>query len=222
MRFDEALPRLGAAYDQGVLVPFVGAGMSVDACPGWGDFITGLEKQAGIAPAAEDAAATDLVRRANLAVRVLKRDAQPAFIQAMRASLYRPRKAIPGQTRTLARIWWPLVLTTNYDDHFVTAYEQWHRDPRDRLTVLGRSPQDAQQVLSSLSGTSGCLLWALQGHLRPRASTACTRNWWWATRSTAASPTPPSTFAAPSRKSSAAAPFCSWAPAWRTPARCWP
>jgi hypothetical protein len=165
MQFDEALPRLAAAYDQGVLVPFLGAGMSVRACPSWQGLIEGLEGCCGIAPAKDREKPEDLVRRGNRAVRRLKRRGDRAFIDAMRTTLYPPGKAVPDQTRALARIWWPLVLTTNYDDHFATAYRQSHKEERDRLAVLGRSPQDSQQVLSSLSSTSGCLLWALQGYL---------------------------------------------------------
>lgn len=179
MQFDAALPRLAAAYDQGVLVPFLGAGMSRPACPDWVGLISALEEQAGVDPDADDTATTDLVRRGNRAVRLLKRRDDDAFITAMRAALYGGRASrgkngraavsvnhpVPPQTEALGKIWWPLVLTTNYDDHFVKAYHRWHDDPRDRLTVLGRSAQDCQQVLSSLSSPSGCLLWALQGYL---------------------------------------------------------
>jgi hypothetical protein len=164
-RFDEALPRLAAAYNQGVLVPFLGAGMSVPACPGWEGLITGLEECCGIDPAEGGTEPADLVRRGNRAVRVLKRKDSRAFIEAMRSTVYPPGKTPPDQTRALAKIWWPLVLTTNYDDHFETAYNESHPDKRDELLVLGRSPQESQQVLSSLSSTSGCLLWALQGYL---------------------------------------------------------
>lgn len=73
--------------------------------------------------------------------------------------------ATPPQTTGLAKIWWPLVLTTNYDDYFVRAYEDHHQEPRDAVTVLGRSAQDCQQVLSSLSAPYGCCLWSLQGYL---------------------------------------------------------
>lgn len=165
MEFHEALPRLAAAYDQGVLVPFLGAGMSRPACPDWVGLITGLEERCGIDPAAGATGAADLVRRGNRAVRLLKRRAGRAFLDAMRATLYQGRPPVPPQTEALAGLWWPLVLTTNYDDHFVRAYARRHRDARDALTVLGRSAQDCQQVLSSLSSTSGCLLWALQGYL---------------------------------------------------------
>ncbi|HYR06299.1 MAG TPA: SIR2 family protein, partial [Longimicrobium sp.] len=119
----------------------------------------------GIDPTVGATGPSDLVRRGNRAVRLLTRRDDRAFIDAMRATLYRGRPPVPPQTDALARIWWPLVLTTNYDDHFARAYARRHQDARDALTVLGRSAQDCQQVLSSLSSTSGCLLWALQGYL---------------------------------------------------------
>lgn len=165
MQFEEALPRLAAAYDQGVLVPFLGAGMSRQACPDWKGLIAGLEEQCGMDPAAGGTEPVDLVRRANRVVRLLKRRDDAAFLRAMRSTLYGSKLPVPPQTEALGRIWWPLVLTTNYDDHFTAAYHRWHKDPRDELTVLGRSAQDCQQVLSSLSSPSGCLLWALQGYL---------------------------------------------------------
>lgn len=168
MQFHEVLPRLVAAYDQGVLVPFLGAGMSVSACPSWQGLIEGLEGYCSIDSQAASAGTADLVRRGNRAVRLLKRRDHGTFLEAIRATLYPPGKAIPSQTEALAKIWWPLVLTTNYDDHFVTAYNRFQSDERDRLVVLGRSPQDSQKILSSLSSTSGCLLWALQGYLARR------------------------------------------------------
>lgn len=165
MQFDEALPRLAAAYDQGVLVPFLGAGMSVPACPSWKGLIEGLERCCGIDADGAGGEPADLVRRGNRAVRFLKRQDGRAFIEGMRTTVYPAGKKVPPQTEALAQIWWPLVLTTNYDEHFATAYRHGPHEDRDRLVVLGRSPQDSQQVLSSLSSTSGCLLWALQGYL---------------------------------------------------------
>jgi hypothetical protein len=167
MNFREALPRLAAAYDQGILVPFLGAGMSRPACPDWPGLISGLEKQAKI-ECQDGTAAHDLVRRGNRAVRVLRRQGEGTLISAMRKALYKASGDTPAQTAALVRIWWPLVLTTNYDDHFARAYRKQHPDPRDALTIVGRSAQDCQQVLSSLSSASAGMLWALQGYM-PRA-----------------------------------------------------
>ncbi|MBW3655601.1 MAG: SIR2 family protein [Gemmatimonadetes bacterium] len=166
MDFQAALPRLAAAYDQGLLVPFLGAGMSRPACPDWVGLIQGLEAAGGIDPSAGGTGAQDLVRRGNRAVRALRRRNDDAFIAAMRRTLYAQKAGAPPQTEALARLWWPLVLSTNYDDLFVRAYRKYHPASLDAVTVLGRSAQDCQQVLSSLSSPSGCCLWALQGHLK--------------------------------------------------------
>lgn len=91
---------------------------------------------------------------------------------------------MPEQTAALARIPWPLVLTTNYDELFARAYAEADRSnaaisarrrvfSRDVLThheeqllaVLGRSEGDVQRVLSSLAVTDAPILWALQGCL---------------------------------------------------------
>jgi hypothetical protein len=170
MEFERALPRLVSAHDQGLLVPFLGAGMSVGACPDWKDMIQRLEAEAELAPVepGEAELAADLVRRANTAVRILKRRKPGEFPRAVRRALY-PAPDGPSpfapQTNALAQIWWPLVLTTNYDDLFARAYLRNFSKEHDRLHVLGRSPQDCQRVLSSLNATTNCLLWALQGYL---------------------------------------------------------
>jgi hypothetical protein len=70
---------------------------------------------------------------------------------------------IPSQTRALARLRWPLVLTTNYDNHYAAAVGE--RPDAGLFSVVGRSPEDCQAVLSSLSTAGRSLLWALQGYL---------------------------------------------------------
>lgn len=176
MAFESALPRLAAAHDQGVLVPFLGAGMSRPACPDWKTLVAALEREGGVAGDPGATGSADLVRRANRVVRVLKRRDEDGFAGALRRALYggtgAPEPEVPAQTAALARTWWPLVMTTNYDDLFATAYERVFDSPRDALTVAGRSPQDSQAVLSSLSAPAGgSLLWALQGYLPRRRST---------------------------------------------------
>ncbi|HZI03792.1 MAG TPA: hypothetical protein VEZ71_07205, partial [Archangium sp.] len=48
MTFDDILPFLASAYRRGVLVPFIGSGMSIPACTGWLDFLTQLADAAGV------------------------------------------------------------------------------------------------------------------------------------------------------------------------------
>ena len=86
-----------------------------------------LETEAGIEPPPAKASATltgDLIRRANVAVRKIKRGAEGTFIKATRTATFdrdQPDR-IPQQTELLGSIWWPLVLTTNYDNFYEAAF----------------------------------------------------------------------------------------------------
>lgn len=169
--FDRLLPRLVAAYERGRLVPFLGSGMSMPVAKSWKGLITGLEAAAGIAPSTQDADQRPeaLVRRANKATRKLRLADAEHFHSVVRALMGDPRASIPPQTLALARTWWPLVLSTNYDNLFAVAHRRQHgnRDGDGRpIQVLGRCPIDCQHVLSSLSSPSHALLWALQGFLK--------------------------------------------------------
>jgi hypothetical protein len=73
---------------------------------------------------------------------------------------------MPAQTKALARLWWPLVLSTNYDNLYEAAFhEQFKGSSAHQLVVVGRSIEDCQRVLNSLSVAGRSLLWALQGYL---------------------------------------------------------
>jgi hypothetical protein len=166
--FENVLPRLAATFEAGRLVPFIGSGMSAPVCTSWPAFIESLERSAGIAggPLTATSPREVLVRRANLAVRTLKRARPGSFAAAVRAGLLaRPGEAPAAlpQTDALARLDWPLVLTTNYDNCYAAAF---HRLAAGReLAVLGRGVEDCQRVLTSLSNAGRSLLWALQGYL---------------------------------------------------------
>lgn len=172
IRFEQMLPRLSAAYERGRLVPFIGSGMSMPVARSWRGLIEGLETAGGIEPssAPADLEPEGLVRRANKATRKLRLADEERFFEVVR-ELMGPAKSVPtAQTMALARTWWPLVLTTNYDDLFVAAHRKHHTGDaahgRDRpIQVLGRSPIDCQCVLSSLTSPSHAILWALQGYL---------------------------------------------------------
>ena len=168
--FETILPRLVATYEIGRLVPFIGSGMSRQTCTDWATFIRQLEDAGGCAEAAaieSDTPRDVLIRRANKAVRTLKRGEAGAFAKAVRAGLLTagtdPR-VIPPQTRSLARLSWPLVLTTNYDNCYAAAFHD-HAEERE-LIVVGRGAEDCQRVLTSLSTPGRPLLWALQGYLK--------------------------------------------------------
>lgn len=193
--FTRALPRLITAYDRGLLVPFLGAGMSRERCPDWTGLVTRLEREAQVETTPESQKA-DLVRRANRAVqRLALRSTEPAprvgyLANALRRAIYddAPSGDTPRQTLALAKLWWPLVITTNYDDLFAASYAEQHGDASvgqtggdgaaDQtlvmhsgaiLRVLGRNRSDCQQVLTSLSVTSATVLWAIHGFLPHRA-----------------------------------------------------
>ena len=167
--FDTLLPRLASAYEQGRLVPFVGSGMSRRACSDWPTLIASLEVSAGLGDGAglgNDAPRDVLIRRANNAVRTLKRGAPGAFARAVRAALLSNEPAVPPvspQMQALTRVWWPLALTTNYDNCYAAAFNQ--NFGSRQLAVVGRGAVDCQRVLTSLLTAGRSLLWALQGYL---------------------------------------------------------
>ena len=167
---ETVLPRLVATYEAGRLVPFIGSGMSLPACTNWWTFINGLE--AAVSAEKRNALKADtprdeLIRRANSAVRSLKASKPGTFEQAVRAALVSVQDPkIPEQTRALTRLWWPLVLSTNYDNCFEAAFhEQFQGSATRDLVVVGRSIEHCQRVLNSLSVAGRSLLWALQGYL---------------------------------------------------------
>ena len=67
---------------------------------------------------------------------------------------------IPSQTEALAEVYWPLVLTTNYDDLYWSATRR-----NQRPVVLGREREDCHRVLRSLDESHAPILWAIQGFL---------------------------------------------------------
>jgi len=166
--FQRILPRLVAAYRRGRLVPFTGGGLSAPVCASWSALVAGLEREAAIAEPAlsELTPSQELIRRANRAVRRLRAASPAAFPSAVRRAL-RPESAEPIepplQTRALARPWWPLVISTNYDDLFLSAFLAVHGP--GRLEVVGRSASDCQRVLDALYSPASALLWTLQGFL---------------------------------------------------------
>jgi hypothetical protein len=186
--FDRFLPRLAAAHDRGLLVPFIGAGMSWNVCPLWRTFISSLEAEAerlgvgaslldgnepALKPAQDDA--STLMRRADRLVSGLRRVSEGALREAVERALY----GVPGQSdpkaqtpqmKALTKTWWPLVLTTNYDGLFARGFQaKFGKNAHSwqKLKVVGRSQRDCHRVLASLQSPDAPLLWALQGYLEP-------------------------------------------------------
>jgi hypothetical protein len=165
------IARLAAAYRQGRLVPFLGAGMSVRTCPSWEGFVTALERQ--VCEPEKDAPprpndAESLIRRANVAVRQLRLRGEPPFARAVSQALnIEGAEEVPAQTTALAQLYWHLVLTSNYDGLFIKTWNDVHAGTGSEMEVLGRSPADCRQVLTSLHASRPPILWALQGFVGP-------------------------------------------------------
>ena len=159
------LPRILATYEAGRLVPFIGSGMSAGVCTDWSLLVHRLELAAQMTRQ-DDEARDALIRRANSAVRALRAREPGTFERELAAALITApdaQPAVPPQTTTLVRLWWPLVLSTNYDNCYATAFQ--HRFPDAQLAIVGRSSEDCQRILNSLSMPGRPLLWALQGYL---------------------------------------------------------
>ncbi len=172
---DDLEARLVTAYDRGLLVPFLGAGMSRPTCPLWSGFVAGLERMAGDVCPGDAGASGALVRRAARATRRLRHDPDRSLADVVRATLSPSPQATPPQLRALARVPWPLVLTTNYDDLYLAAAHAVSRDAeRDRETLpyrlLGRSSDDCHRVLMSLRRPDLPVVWHLQGFVGGQAA----------------------------------------------------
>ena len=178
----------------GRLVPFLGSGMSRPVCCTWADMITGLEGVAAgyvgfdrllVESRASRVDDLDLTRRAARALEVIRLNGGVSGIAAAvrQALLTSEPQLPPASTKALARLPWPLVMTTNYDDLYAAAVHQRLLGERigsrtrtsdvERRTppveVVGRSPIDCHRVLTSLRSPTVPLLWALQGFLPGQA-----------------------------------------------------
>ena len=181
------LQEVRSAYARGRLVPFLGSGMSREVCRDWPGMIKALEASAGTAGNASDARGSgsselDYVRRAAQALAQLRLGRGETVADSVsKALLENGPAAPPPQTRALASLYWPLVLTTNYDDLFAAAVHElaltrrWAaKAPEDErreptVQIVGRSSIDCHRVLSALSYPTPPLLWALQGYLGGQA-----------------------------------------------------
>jgi SIR2-like domain len=176
---------LGALYLRGLLVPFVGAGMSRPVCRDWYGMIETLEQHARILRTnTTGARAADISVRAARALEILRLAHDRDTPRSVSAALLEESPHLPpAQTEALAAGHWPLVLTTNYDDLYLAAVHQ--RSLRSRVLarrrtgdrerrelpvdLLGRSSYDCHRVLTSLTYPSRPVLWALQGYLGGQA-----------------------------------------------------
>jgi hypothetical protein len=177
-------------YGEGRLVPFLGSGMSRPVCRGWADMITQLELTGGLrsVPQAKKNSEGDdfeLTRRAAFVLEQLRLEGGfDNVVSAVRDALLESGPAPPPtSTATMARLHWPLVLTTNYDDLYVAAVHEAFLGTRigtrlptsevERRTppveIAGRSQSDCHRVLSALRRPARPLVWTLQGFLPGQA-----------------------------------------------------
>ncbi|OJT22942.1 hypothetical protein BO221_18765 [Archangium sp. Cb G35] len=179
MTFDDILPFLASAYRRGVLVPFIGSGMSIPACTGWLEFLTRLADAAGVPVPdhlrkGEPGDKSELYRLADSAVLGLGALGAEKRAEAYRRALNAGGKRsgdciIPLQTRALARSNWPLVVTTNYDDLYAASW-LGKPDETNIPEVLGRSIEDCHKVVRALDAPTRPILWAVQGFLGGQAA----------------------------------------------------
>jgi hypothetical protein len=129
--------------------------MSAGVCTDWSLLVHRLELAAQRTPQ-DDKAPDALIRRANSAVRTLRAREPGTFERELAAALItkpEAQPAVPPQTTALVRLWWPLVLSTNYDNCYATAFQK--RFPDAQFAIVGRSSEDCQRILNSLSMPGG-------------------------------------------------------------------
>ncbi|HJQ68070.1 MAG TPA: SIR2 family protein [Blastocatellia bacterium] len=170
--FQDILPHIATLYRRSLLVPFIGSGMSLPACTSWAEFLRKLALEASVEEVSKKLSA----KKKRIEPSVLSRLADET-VSALRPLPYEQRSAKyrralvacnpdetaspPPQSEALAQCYWPLVLTTNYDDLYWSAASKNWGPP----LVLGRRLEDCYQVLRSLDEPTPPVLWALQGFL---------------------------------------------------------
>lgn len=179
------LDQLLLSYERGLLVPFIGAGMSHPVCHLWDGFVESLTKEAGLDPDDKTRVSSEPVQRAAEAVRLLRFRGNDSLAKGVRNALPTGRADPLPQTEALAKTHWPQILTTNYDDLFVAAAanarverlrgrRSHHLTNEERfaapLVLVGRSPAGCQRVLTSLIQPDDPILWTLQGFVGGQAA----------------------------------------------------
>lgn len=166
MESEESIKVLASLHDRGLLVPFIGSGMSIGPCVTWGRLIDNLERVAKIAA---PSSTNDLIARAEAVLQVLRRG-RFDIGAVIREAVYDAKERNTGtHSDVLARLRWPLVCTTNYDDVYLRAVMNLAAATRRAAVprVRGRSEDDCRGVLQHLALPTGELLWCLQGFLAP-------------------------------------------------------
>lgn len=149
--------KLREVYARGVVVPFVGAGLSVSSgYPGWTAFL----KQ-NIRETAIDPLEFDEVLRAGLYEDAAQRLADalgPAFNEVVENAFGRSRE-ISGCVQLLPHVFDSCVITTNFDDVTKRCYEAADKPFSEELSgehsrELPRKLAEGKRILLKLHGTS--------------------------------------------------------------------
>jgi hypothetical protein len=172
LHYEEALDHLRVGYNRGLVVPFVGSGLSAPRLPLWPELVYSLAKIAGLDDLSLPERPSDqhliiASERIVWSFRTQGISLAKAMMSIFQTAAH-PGVGMPEATEALASVWWPLVLTTNYDTLFRDAFNQRHHRAKhdgDAIAAVGRSPADCHAVLASLGSPSRPLLWALQGFL---------------------------------------------------------
>jgi hypothetical protein len=168
--FDEALPLLASFWHRGILVPFIGSGVSRPALNGWDEFLWRLLELLQLetikAERGRKPTTAEKYRLAEIATMALRSFDVPKQAAIIRAALtptgFRGTIQVTENTRAFSMTYWPLVVTTNYDDLYVRATADSPAFDR-KIQVRARSRSDCHQVLKSLDDDLPPILWAVQG-----------------------------------------------------------
>lgn len=172
LHYEDALDQLRVGYNRGLLVPFLGSGLSAPRLPLWSALVKTLAEKAGLENLRLPKRPTDqqlilASERIVWSFRTQGKSLAEAINECFRA-LAGSTNEPPAATIALASVWWPLVLTTNYDTLFYDAFNQRHHRAKhdgDAIAAVGRGTVDCHAVLASLASPTRPMLWALQGFL---------------------------------------------------------
>ncbi|RYX99876.1 hypothetical protein EON78_02450 [bacterium] len=170
LTFPDIVPLLTTLYRRGVLVPFLGAGMSRGVCCGWQELLENLASYFKITipdnASSKQLNSAEMIRAADEIInrlRALKIEMQAEVLQNALSEKDKLND-IPKQISALASLYWPLVISTNYDDTYLCAKNKSNTN-QSSIDILGRSIDDCHEVLHSLDQISNSKYWAIQGFL---------------------------------------------------------
>ncbi len=176
--FQEILPTLCSLLRRGVLTPFIGSGMSMPTLQNWDGLLNSLIEllKISISDNEREEAFGDTVKKINgntaakyrlaerIAIRLNSLDVEKRAFYIRKSLIKDEYSNLPNQMKSLGKIFWPLVIQTNYDDLYLGALIRLNN--KSPVRVCGRGRQDCHEVLRSIDQlSSNKLLWAVQGFI---------------------------------------------------------